>query len=92
MKCICACSQIMVFKTFCSIFHGFCSGTHFLSSLVIVNVVYPCASEICSTAFITLCCEKQYLVDRIQQPEKCTYLSLIRVQRKSFLQLAIRAS
>ena len=93
MHCTCrACSQIMVLKNLCSIFHGFCSGTHFLLSPFLVNVVYPCASEICSTAFITLCCEKQHLVDRIQQPEKCTDLSLIRVQRKSFLQLAIWAS
>ena len=33
MHCTWACSQIMVLKTFRSIFHGFCSGTHFLLSL-----------------------------------------------------------
>lgn len=82
MHCTWACSQIMVSKTFCSIFHGLCSGTHFLLSLFLVNVVYPCASEICSTAFITLCCEKQHLVDRIQQPERCTDLFLILVSVK----------
>ena len=92
MHCTWACSQIMVLKTFRSIFHGFCSGTHFLLSLFLVNFVYPCAFEICSTAFITLCCEKQYVVERIQQPERCTDMSLIRVRKKSFLQLAIQAS